>query len=104
MKRLIRNIEPYSFISTPNQYVLMNKNNKLCKFSINLYKDIPIGTFNKGMVTDIEYYESIDFNLTGFINSRQPPKHRQHIDTMLKLCQIHDIIGLIGYTHLTSLK
>lgn len=91
-----------------NQYTLLNKDVKICNFTLSLKESTPFTFFNIGEVTNIEYcdlyFKELYPNINSFIHSRQPVKHRTHIKDVLKSCSIFNMIGLIEYTHLTSLN
>lgn len=82
-------------------YYLLNKNNIVATFNVN-------GTGN------LEYIEllQVDKNnipfwindLETFISNRKAPKHRQHIEKLLKQCNCDTISGYLDVSHALSLN
>lgn len=84
------------------EYFLMNKNTPVLSFQIEKDKlsDLKVtetGRFHAPL--PIGY-----FNIREFLDGRRAPKHRQHIEKLLKSCGCYQLDGFVDVTHALSLN
>lgn len=82
-------------------YYLLNKDRIIASFNI-------VGNGNLEYIEMIKYDKSsIPFwvtDLETFIANRKAPKHREHIEKLLKKCNCDTISGYLGVSHALSLN
>ena len=83
-------------------YLLMNKNKPLLLFECGKNE------FEETECTELEWFDSyrpLGFhNLTDYLASRQAPKHRLHIEELLRRYGCDDLEGFLNVTHALSLN
>lgn len=84
-------------------YLLMNKNTVVAKFDVNgngTMEYISILSVNDRLVPSWINKKELET----FISNRKAPKHRQHIDLLLKRCGCDTISGYLRVSHALSLN
>lgn len=85
-----------------NTFYLMNKDEVILKFVIQ--KDA-FGETSFDIIEEYKNLKPIGFNnITSWLNARQAPKHRLHIENLLKQCGCYDLDGYIRVTHALTLN
>lgn len=82
-------------------YLLLNKNKVLARFVI----ENTLG-FEGVRVIDIDksFHHPLLSDIQSFILNRKAPKHRQHIDRLLKICGCDTLEGYLDVSHALSLN
>lgn len=82
-------------------YVLMNKDIEIALFDI-------VEQFGEEHIDIKQFKEQLMFswmtNLERFILNRKAPKHREHIDKLMKQCGCESLAGFLDVTHALSLN
>lgn len=85
-----------------NKFILMNKDTGILNFEISYDS---YGTFvfeEKESLSSIRPYGYE--NINQWLQERQAPKHREHIEQLLKSCGCYDLDGYIRVTHALTLN
>lgn len=85
-----------------NTFMLMNKNKPLITFK-SIKKGLGEVDFN--IISENDNLRPVGYeDLHSWIESRKAPKHRQHIEELLRVCGCSDLDGFIRVSHALSLN